>query len=82
MPAYYKQTSKWSAAAYAQVTDAAAIMYGSRRDDAGRCIMLFKDRLPDPATPFAVIDDKPLASIELSRQFLQLIKQLRIPQSP
>lgn len=82
LPAYYKQTRKWCEAAYAQVTNAAAIMYGSRRDDAGRCIMLFKDRLPDPATPFAVIDDKPLASTKLSEQFTQLIKKLRIPQSP
>jgi hypothetical protein len=44
--------------------------------------MLFKDRLPNPVTPFAVIGDEPLSSTELSRQFLQLIKQLGIPQSP
>lgn len=82
LPAYYDQTSQWSEAAYAQVSNAAAIMYGSRRDDAGKCIMLFKDRLPDPAKPFDVIEDEPLASTRLSRQFIELLNQLRIPQSP
>jgi hypothetical protein len=82
LPAYYDRTSQWSEAAYAQVTNAAAIMYGSRRDDAGKCIMLFKDRLPTPAKPFHVIGDQPLASTTLSRQFIELLTQLRIPQSP
>jgi hypothetical protein len=82
LPAYYKETRKWSEAAYVQETNAAAIMYGSRRDDAGRCIMLFKDRLPDPGAPFIVIDDQSLASTALSREFLELIKRLRIPHSP
>ena len=82
LPAYYKQTSKWSEAAYAQVTSAAAIMYGSRRDDAGRCIMLFKNRLPHPAHPFEILGDEPMAGTALSREFLTLIQQLRIPQSP
>jgi len=82
LPAYYDQTSRWSEAAYAQVSNAAAIMYGSRRDDAGTCIMLFKDRLPNPAQPFQVIRDEPLASTTLSRQFIEPLNQLRIPQSP
>lgn len=82
LPAYYKQTSKWSEAAYAQTNGAAAIMYGARRDDAGNCIMLFKDRLPDPAHPFEIVDDEAMASTGLSRQFLALLQQLKIPQSP
>jgi len=82
LPAFYDQTSKWAEAAYVQRTDSAAIMYGSRRDDAGNCIMLFKDRLPDPANPFYILSDEPLASAGLTRQFVELLTKLRIPQSP
>jgi len=82
LPAYYEDTSKWAEAAYVQKTDSAGIMYGSRRDDAGRCIMLFKDRLPDPAKPFDIISDEPLASSSLARQFVDLLGKLGIPQSP
>lgn len=82
LPAFYGQTSKWAEAAYAQKPDSAAIMYGSRRDDAGNCIMLFKDRLPDPAKPFDILSDEPLASTALTRQFVELLTKLRIPQSP
>jgi hypothetical protein len=82
LPAYYDRTSKWSEAAYVQKTQVAAIMYGSRRDDAGNCIMLFKDRLPDPTKPFEVIGDEPMASTALSRDFKDLLDKLGISQSP
>lgn len=82
LPAYYDRTREWSEAVYVQEANAAAIMYGSRRDDAGRCIMLFRDRLPDPARPFNVIGDEPMASTALSRQFIDLLNKLHIPQSP
>jgi hypothetical protein len=49
---------------------------GLRRDDEGKCIMLYGQRLP-PAL-FRVIDDQPLASPALRKQFLALIKQLGI----
>lgn len=44
--------------------------------------MLFRDRLPDPARPFAVIADEPIAGTALSRQFIDLVNKLHVPQSP
>ena len=50
-PACYAQTRAWAQAAFLQTPAAQAIAYGSRRNDAGRCLMLFKQRMPDPAAP-------------------------------
>lgn len=82
LPAYYDQTSAWAKAAYEQAPAAAAIVYGSRRDDAGNCVMLFKQRLPDATRPFVVVSDEPLSSPKLSRDFLALTRQLDVSLSP
>ncbi|WP_423599093.1 RES family NAD+ phosphorylase [Roseateles sp. MS654] len=54
-PADSGWTRAWAEAALRQCADAAAIGYTSRRYDAGRCLMLVQQRLPEP--PFQVLDD-------------------------
>jgi RES domain len=56
-PDVYSETQKWSQAAFDQRPDARAIAYGSRRDDSGRCVMLFGQRLPADAL-VVVADDQ------------------------
>ena len=46
LPVCYPETRAWAQAAYLQCPDAQAIAYGSRRDDAARCVMLFRQRMP------------------------------------
>ena len=41
LPACYPETRAWAEAAYLQRPDAQAISYGSKRNDSGRCLMLF-----------------------------------------
>ena len=72
----YPQTRAWSQAAYLQCTGAQAIGYGSRRNDSGRCLMLFKQRLPDP--PFTVIEEQSLAAPPLRAELLALVRSLRV----
>jgi hypothetical protein len=74
--ACYPQTAAWAEAAFRQRPGAAAIKYGSRRDDEGNCIMLYEQRIPP--VPFRVIDDRPLSSPDLRKQFLGLVRQLGI----
>lgn len=76
LPACYPEKRAWAQAAYLQRSEAQAIAYGSRRDDAARCLMLFKQRLPDP--PFTVIKDEPLALAPRRKEILALIRRLRI----
>lgn len=76
LPACYPQTRRWSQAAYLQRTEAQAIGYGSRRDDAARCLMLFKQRLPDP--PFEVLQEEPLAVGVRRAGVLALVRSLRL----
>jgi len=76
LPACYPETRAWAQAAYLQRPDAQAIAYGSRRDDAARCLMLFKHRLPDP--PFTIIKDERLAHSPRREEILALIRRLRI----
>jgi hypothetical protein len=76
LPACYPETRAWAQAAYLQRSEAQAIAYGSRRDDAARCLMLFKQRLPDP--PFTVIKVEPLALAPRRKEILALIRRLRI----
>lgn len=52
------ETRAWARAALEQRPLAQAIGYTSRRNDSGRCLMLLKQRLPDP--PFELIDDENL----------------------
>ena len=75
-PAYYGQTRRWSQAAYLQRTTAQAVGYGSKRDDAARCLMLFKQRLPDP--PFRVLAEEPLAVAPRRAELLALVRSLKL----
>lgn len=76
LPACYPQTRQWSQAAYTQRPEAQAIGYGSRRDDAARCLMLFGQRLPDP--PFDVLSDEPLAIGPRRTEVLALVRSLKL----
>jgi hypothetical protein len=76
LPVCYDETRAWAQVAYLQRPKAQAIAYGSRRDDAGRCLMLFKQRLPDP--PFIVTKDEPLALAPRRKEVLDLVHLLKI----
>jgi hypothetical protein len=72
----YAETRAWSQAAFLQRTGAQAVGYGSRRNDSGRCLMLFKQRLPDP--PFRVLDEQCLANPPLRKEVLELVRSLGV----
>jgi len=72
----YPDTRSWSQAAYVQRPASQAIAYGSRRNDSGRCLMLFKQRLPEP--PFTVVEDQCLANPPLRKEVLDLLRSLGI----
>lgn len=72
----YPETRAWSEAAYLQRPGAQAVGYGSRRNDSGRCLMLFRQRLPDP--PFTVLEEQGLANPPLRAEVLALVRSLGI----
>jgi len=72
----YPQTRAWAQAACLQRPGAQAIGYGSRRNDSGRCLMLFKQRMPDP--PFTVLAEQRLAAPPLRAEVLALVRSLAI----
>lgn len=76
LPVCYGRTRQWSQAAYLQCTNAQAVGYGSRRDDAARCLMLFKQRLPDP--PFRVLGEEPMAFGSRRAELLALVRALKL----
>jgi len=76
LPVCYPETRAWAQAAYRQCPDAQAIAYGSRRDDAARCVMLFRQRLSNP--PFSVVSTEPLAIGQRRDEILALIRRLGI----
>jgi RES domain len=76
LPACYAETRPWAEAAYRQQPSAQGIAYGSRRDDAARCLMLFGQRLPDP--PLVVLQSEPLAVSPRREEVLTLIRRLKI----
>jgi hypothetical protein len=76
LPACYDETRPWAAAAYRQQPNAQAIAYGSRKDDAARCLMLFGQRLPNP--PISVLQDEPLMLSPRREEVLALIRRLKI----
>jgi hypothetical protein len=76
LPACYPETRAWAQAAYLQRPGAQAISYGSRRNDAGRCLMLFKQRMPDP--PFQVLAVEPLAIGARRVETLALVRSLKL----
>ncbi len=76
LPAHYSQSHRWSQAAYMQRSGAQAIGYGSKRDDAARCLMLFKQRMTEPA--FEVLGEEPLAFGPRRSEALALVRSLRL----
>ncbi len=76
LPACYPETRAWAQAAYLQRPDAQAISYGSKRNDSGRCLMLFKQRMPDP--PFQVLGVEPLATGARRVEVLALVRSLKL----
>lgn len=76
LPGCYPKTRPWSQAAYLQQPTSQAIGYGSKRNDAGRCLMLFKQRLPDPA--FEVLEEEPLAVGDRRAELLALVRSLKL----
>ena len=77
LPACYAETRSWAEAAYRQQPSAQGIAYGSRRDDAARCLMLFGQRLPDHP-PLVVLQSEPLAVSPRREEVLTLIRRLKI----
>lgn len=76
LPARYAQSRRRSKAAYLQRGEAQAVGYGSRRDDAARCLMLFRQRLPTP--PFEIQADEPLAYGRRRATVLGLVRGLKL----
>jgi hypothetical protein len=76
LPACYAETRPWAEAAYRQEAKAQAIAYGSRRDDAARCLMLFGQRLPEP--PISVLKTEPLAHSPRREEVLALVRRQKI----
>lgn len=76
LPAFYPRTRRWAQAAFLQRPAAQAIGYGSKRNDAGRCLVLFRQRLPDP--PFEVLEEEPLAVGARRREILGLVRSLKL----
>jgi hypothetical protein len=79
LPAFYAQTRHWAQAAFDQRPEAQGIAYGSRRHDAGRCIMLFGQRLDGyPDHPFHVVEHASLAESPLRSRVIRLATSLKI----
>ena len=78
LPVDYPQTRQWAQAAYLQRPDAQAVGYGSRRNDEGRCLMLFGQRMNKP--PFRVIATESLAVDPRRREVLGLVQALNLHQ--
>ena len=74
----YPETRAWSQAACLQRPASQAVGYGARRDDSGRCLMLFQQRLPDP--PFTVLEQQCLANPPLRSEVLALVRSLGVRQ--
>jgi hypothetical protein len=73
-PTAYPLTRAWAQAAFDQRPAAQALSYTSRRDDAGRCLLLCRQRLPTPA--FRVVADEPLALAPRRQEVLALVRSL------
>lgn len=75
-PVCYPETRAWAQAGYVQRPGAQAIGYGSKRHDAARCLMLFKQRMAVP--PFRVLDEEPLAAPARRSEVLALVRSLKL----
>lgn len=76
LPVCYPRTRRWSQAAYLQRRGAQAVGYGSKRDDSARCLVLFKQRLPDP--PFEVVREESMAAGMRRAEVLALVRSLKL----
>ena len=76
LPDCYPETRAWAQAAFLQRADAQAIAYGSRRNDAVRCLMLFKQRIAGP--PFEILKEEPLAVDPRRAEVLALVRRLKL----
>ena len=74
VPARYGSTRRWSQAAFLQRSTAQAVGYGCRRADSARCLMLFRQRLPDP--PFEILGEEPMAVGPRRAELLALVRSL------
>jgi hypothetical protein len=75
-PVAYPLTRAWAQAAFDQRPAAQALSYTSRRDDAGRCLLLCRQRLATP--PFRVVADEPLALAPRRQEVLALVRSLGV----
>ena len=81
LPPCYPKTRAWAQAAYLQMPNAQALSYGSRRNDMGRCLMLFRQRLSNRSLEpdFTVQEVVNLASDSYRRdEILHLMSDLTI----
>lgn len=76
LPNAYPLTRAWAQAAFDQRPQAQALSYTSRRDDAGRCLLLCRQRLPTP--PFRIVADEPLALAPRRQDVLALVRSLGV----
>lgn len=72
----YPETRAWAQAGFRQTAGSQAIGYGSRRNDSGRCLMLFEQRLPTP--PFTVLEEQSLEAPPLRAEVLALVRSLDV----
>ena len=71
------ETRAWAQAAFNQRRDAQGIAYTSRRDDAGRCIMLFEPRFR--VRPIInVLADEVMELPPRRAEFLALVRALKL----
>lgn len=76
LPACYPETRAWAQAAFLLCADAQAIAYGSRRNDAGRCLMLFHQRITHPL--FRILKEEPLAIDPRRAEVQALVRRLKL----
>ena len=75
--ACYAETRAWAQASFDQRPSAQGIVWGSRRDDSARCLMLFQQRFR--GSPIReVLHETPLASPPQREQFVDLALRLGI----
>jgi hypothetical protein len=75
----YPETRAWAQAAFDQRLKAQGIAYTSRRDDAGRCLMLFGKRLRTRAS-LRVLVDEATDIVPRRVEFLALVRMLKLHQ--
>jgi hypothetical protein len=75
--ACYPETRAWAQAAFTQNRHAQGIAYTSRRDDGGRCIMLFEQRFR--AKPIIkVLAEEAMDAPPRRAQFRALVRVLKL----